>query len=83
MNLTRFSIQRKPLDYLSPAIFHRIGAGEPGGRAMTRRELLLNWSRLWLLRWRVVRGYALPAFATALLRLLDSWAVQSQKRSRR
>ena len=50
---------------------------------MTRRELLLNWARLWFLRWRLVRERALPAFAMALLRLLDSWAAQSQNRSRR
>ncbi len=43
---------------------------------MTRRELLVNWTRLALLRWRVLRGRALPAFATAFLRTLDRWAAE-------
>lgn len=38
---------------------------------MTRREALLNSGRLFLLRWRMIRGRALPAFATAALRFLD------------
>lgn len=41
---------------------------------MTRRELLVNAGRLALLRWRVVRRRALPAFASFLLVQLDAWA---------
>ena len=47
---------------------------------MTRRELLINWSRLGLLKWRIVRGKALPAAALALLRALDRAAVKLQER---
>jgi hypothetical protein len=50
---------------------------------VTRRELLVNWLRLTLLRWRVVRGRALPALATSLLAQLDVWAKQAQCRGRR
>ncbi len=47
---------------------------------MTRRELLLNWARLALLRWRVLRGRALPAIASSLLVALDRVALALQKR---
>jgi len=50
---------------------------------MSRREWLVNVARLALLRWRVVRGAALPAFGLAALRLLDSWALSLSKRARR
>jgi hypothetical protein len=43
---------------------------------MTRREILINWGRLMLLRWRVVRGRSLPAFAMVWLRQLDRWAAE-------
>ena len=43
---------------------------------MTRRDVLINWGRLALLRWLVVRGSALPAFAMAWLRALDRWAAE-------
>ena len=48
---------------------------------MTRRELLVNWARLALLRWRVVRRRALPAFAMALLRGLDRLALRFAERA--
>jgi hypothetical protein len=48
---------------------------------MTRREWILNLARLALLRWRVIRGTALPAFAMALLRFLDR--VQAERRGTR
>lgn len=43
---------------------------------MTRRELLVNWARLLLLKWRFVRGTALPACAMALMRTLDRWSAE-------
>ncbi len=43
---------------------------------MTRRELFVNSLRLALLRWRVVRGRALPAIGMSLLRWLDRDAAQ-------
>jgi len=44
------------------------------GPPLTRRELLINWGRLSLLRWRMVRGAALPACAMTALRILDRWS---------
>jgi len=41
---------------------------------MRWRGALLNWARLVLLRWRVIRGRALPAVAMLVLRQLDRWA---------
>ena len=41
---------------------------------MTRRQWFVNLARLSLLRWRVLRGRALPVFASALLIRLDAWA---------
>jgi hypothetical protein len=44
---------------------------------MTRRDLLgclVDIGRIALLKWRVVRGRALPAFAMALLSFLDRQA---------
>ena len=43
---------------------------------LTRREILINSSRLLLLKWRLVRGRALPALASALLAWLDRWALR-------
>jgi hypothetical protein len=43
---------------------------------MTRREWLINLARLALLRWRLIRGTALPAFGMALLRALDRFQVE-------
>jgi len=47
---------------------------------ITRREVLVNTFRLALLRWRMVRGRALPAFGTALLVWLDRWALALQRK---
>ena len=43
---------------------------------MTRHEVFVNVGRLLLLRWRVIRGRALPVFALALLRTFDRWAAE-------
>lgn len=43
---------------------------------MTRRELLVNWGRLALLKWRIVRGVALPGAAMGLLSWLDGIAAR-------
>ena len=43
---------------------------------MSRRELLVNWCRLALLKWRIVRGSALPALASSLLAWLDRVSVR-------
>jgi|OpeIllAssembly_1097287.scaffolds.fasta_scaffold1413421_2 hypothetical protein len=49
---------------------------------MTRREVFVNWCRLALLKWRIVRGSALPSLAMALLARLDGWAQTLQSRGR-
>ena len=41
---------------------------------LSRRALLVNAARLVLLKWRLVRGVALPAVGMAALRILDRWA---------
>jgi len=43
---------------------------------MTRREAIINGARIFVLRWRVLRGRALPAVGSALLVWLDRWAVR-------
>jgi hypothetical protein len=50
---------------------------------MTRQEFFINWARFALLRWRVVRGRALPALAMAVMRGLDAWARHLEQRGRR
>ena len=49
---------------------------------MTRREALINAGRILLLRWRVIRGRALPAIAMAVLSALDRLAARWQERGR-
>ncbi len=49
---------------------------------MSRREVLINWGRLILLKWRVVHGRALPAIASSLLTVLDRWATQIHEAGR-
>jgi hypothetical protein len=43
---------------------------------MSRRELLVNWCRLVLLKWRLIRGCALPSLATSCLHWLDAYAAR-------
>ncbi len=50
---------------------------------LSRREWLVNVSRLSLLRWRVIRKRALPAIASTLLVWLDRWALALHKRGQR
>ena len=57
--------------------------GPPGPPALSRRELLVNWGSLSLLKWRLIRGHALPAIAANLLVALDRWALSLQRRERR
>ena len=47
---------------------------------MTRREWLVNWARLVILRWRMVRGRALPALGVAALRWLDTVAARDARK---
>lgn len=43
---------------------------------MTRRAWLAHCGRMGLLKWRLVRGRALPAVAMAWLRILDKWSAE-------
>jgi hypothetical protein len=43
---------------------------------VSRRECLCNLGRLTLLRWRLMRGTALPGFAMSTLAALDRWATR-------
>jgi hypothetical protein len=48
---------------------------------MTRREWLINLGRVSLLRWRVLRGRSLPAFASGLLVWLDRLSLRMHERA--
>jgi len=48
----------------------------PDKTSLTRRQWLVNSARLLLLRWRVIRGRALPVFAMGILRTFDRWAAE-------
>ncbi|HXZ43738.1 MAG TPA: hypothetical protein VEH53_02840 [archaeon] len=46
------------------------------------KRRVIDVARLRLLRWRLIRGRALPAFGTALLTWLDRYAVALQQKRR-
>jgi len=53
------------------------------GHTVIRREILINWGRLALLRWRVLRGRALPGVAMMFLKFLDALAERLAQRKPR
>lgn len=43
---------------------------------MTSREWLYDLGRIWLFKWRLIRGAALPRCAMAWLIALDKWSAE-------